>query len=51
MLTSVDNHQAIAFGGFHPERGNISDLYLIDFSTMVSSFYKDNIIVCGATYM
>ena len=46
-LTSVDNHQAIVFGGFHPECGNISDLYLIDFSTMVSSFYKDKYCLWG----
>ena len=34
-LTSVDNHRAVLFGGRHPERGRINDLYLIDFDTMV----------------
>ena len=35
-LTSVDNHRALLYGGWDSERrSTVSDLYLIDFQTMV----------------
>jgi hypothetical protein len=46
-LTSVDNHRAVLFGGFHPERGQISDIYLIDFSTMVIYTNKKGLLFTG----
>ena len=45
-LTSIDSHRAVLFGGTQPGRGQVSDLYLIDFNTMVCEqavLYKNKI--------
>ena len=34
-FTAVNQRLAVMFGGWHPERGAINDVYIIDFSTMV----------------
>ena len=35
-LIAIDSHRAVLFGGIRPRRdGPVSDLYIIDFNTMV----------------
>ena len=39
-LTAIDSHRAVLFGGWQPGGGGrVSDLYLIDFNTMVKCHY------------
>ena len=34
-FTTIDNHQAVLFGGKQPGHGRVSDCYLMDFKSMV----------------
>ncbi len=52
-FTRVDQHRAIAFGGFQPEMGTTSDAYMLDMETWVRildlcsfDFYMSHIILC-----
>ena len=38
-LTAINNHQAIGFGGYNDDEGNLNDCFMIDFLKMVSSYY------------
>ena len=53
-LTAIDSHRAVLFGGWQPGGGGrVSDLYLIDFNTMVKChcivLHEHNILECART--
>ena len=42
---SIDNHRAVVFGGFQPDKGAVSETYVLDMASWVSDTCSLNVHV------